>query len=196
MKQIGITGGIGTGKSIVSRIFGLLHVPVYDADSRAKALYAQSPKLKSRILAAFGEESYCPDGTFNRSWMAAKVFSDPPSLQKLNALVHPAVKEDYHFWLGTLPAGTHYVLREAALMFESGSDKGLDAVVMVTAPIELRLQRVLRRDPFRSEAQILAIMDNQWPEEEKRKKATHCIVNDDLTPVLPQVLALHSTFLT
>lgn len=196
MNQVGITGGIGTGKSLVSRIFHILGVPVYDADSRAKVLYHTSQELKNLLLSTFGDQSYLPDGSFNRAWIAAQVFDNPEALNTLNTLVHPAVKEDYTRWLQILPAGTPYVVREAALLYESGSDKGMDAVVVVTAPLELRLHRVLLRDTFRSESQIHTIMQRQWPEEEKCIRATHVIVNDDIRPVLPQVLALHKQFLS
>ena len=194
MLQIGITGGIGSGKSIICRIFATLGAPIYDADARAKAIMNENEKLKTEIIQYFGEETYT-NGKLNRSYLAGKVFSDADAVKKLNSLVHPKVAEDYLFWAQKwFTLGVPYVVREAALMIESNSHKQLDRLITVFAPESLRIQRVQKRDTQRSQAEIKAIIDKQISEEEKIKLANYVIYNDDKTPVLPQILALHENF--
>lgn len=191
--QIGITGGIGSGKSLVCKIFRLLKVPVYDADSHAKALMTTDGILVSQIRKEFGDLAYHADGSLNRAWLASHVFSDEQKLERLNSLVHPRVAVDYEHWLalhGTEP----YVIREAALLYESGSFRRLDKIVVVSAPEKLRQERVLKRDPHRSVEQFREIVEKQLPEEEKLKRADYLIVNDDASMVIPQVLKLHEVF--
>lgn len=191
--QIGITGGIGSGKSTVSHIFSILGIPIYDADSRAKYLMAHNKDLKQAIQKAFGEEAYLKNGELNRSFLAAQVFSDSEKVKIINGLVHPEVAKDYLQWLSEQKSP--YVLREAALMIESGSHKLLDKLIAVFAPENLRIERVKKRDPQRSEAEIKAIIAKQLPEEEKLKLADFIIYNDEQHPLIPQVLALHNHFL-
>ncbi|EMR02231.1 dephospho-CoA kinase [Cesiribacter andamanensis] len=192
--QIGITGGIGAGKSTVCRIFAALGIPVYDADSRARSLQTTNSELIAGIQAAFGPEAYLPDGSLNRSWLAAQVFDSPDRLALLNDLVHPRVAEDYAHWVQQ-QAGAPYVLKEAALLFEAGSYRGLDATITVSAPEGLRLRRTLLRDAQRSRQQVQEIMERQLPEGERLQRADFKIVNDEKTLVLPQVLRLHRQFL-
>jgi dephospho-CoA kinase len=190
--QIGITGGIGTGKSLVCRIFALLGAPVYDADSRAKWLLSNDDSLKASVAKAFGAESYLPDGTLNRAYLAARVFNQGNQVEKLNSLVHPRMGEDYRRWLSQYNAKP-YVLKEAALLFESGSYKTLDKIIVVTTPLDLRLQRIKQRDPQRSEKEILAIIAKQLDEQEKIMRADWLIHNDEKHPVINQVLDLHTS---
>ncbi len=190
--QIGITGGIGCGKSIVSRIFSILGVPVYDADSRAKWLMASDTALKDRIISTFGPETYLADGRQNRFYFASEIFTDASKVQQLNQLVHPRVREDYQQW--TSRQQTPYILREAALLFEAGVHADTHAVIVVTAPLSLRLQRIRQRDPHRTEADIQAIMDKQMPEEEKIRRADYLIQNDESQLVVPKVLELDRLF--
>lgn len=147
--QIGITGGIGSGKSLVTRIFGHLGIPVYDADSHAKELMTTDGILVSQIRKEFGDLSYNPDGTLNRVYLGNTVFSDSKRLEILNRLVHPRVTLDYERWL-KLHLKSKYVIKEAALLFEAGTAASLDKVVVVSAPEELRIKRVLKRDPHRT----------------------------------------------
>jgi dephospho-CoA kinase len=191
--QIGITGGIGSGKSLICRIFALLGVSVYDADSHAKALMTTDGILISQIKKEFGDLAYRPDGRLNRDWLAAHVFANEAKLEKLNSLVHPRVAVDYEKWLGT-NRDKPYVLKEAALLFESGSHQFLDRIVVVSAPESARRERVLRRDPHRTVEQFKEIVEKQLPEEEKMKRADYIIVNDDTKLVIPQVLSLHEQF--
>lgn len=195
MLRIGITGGIGSGKSIASRLFHALGAPIYDADSRARWLMENDAELRRQLTAAFGTDTYDTAGRLNRPVLAGTVFRDPALLARLNALVHPHVGTDFEQWATVQQrAGHAYVLKEAALLFEAGSYKQLDRIITVFAPIAVRQARVLRRDPHRSPADILAIMGKQLSEEEKMQRADYVLINDDVQPLLPQVLALHEAF--
>lgn len=192
--QIGITGGIGSGKSLVSRIFKLLGVPVYDADSRAKSIMTTDGILVSQIKKEFGVLSYRADGGVNREYLAERVFNDPEKLKQLNAWVHPRVGEDFIRWV--TEQSSAYVLKEAALLFEARSNTALDKIIVVSAPEALRISRVLQRDKHRTEQQVRDIIRNQLSEEEKLKRADYILVNDDSKLLIPQVLELHQQFLS
>lgn len=188
--KVGITGGIGAGKSLVCRIFMVLGVPVYDADARAKQLMVQDPELVRQIKGHFGQEAYQEEGSLNRGYLASEVFADAEKLALLNSLVHPRVGLDFDKWLAS-QSDAPYVLKEAALIFETGSFKSLDAVITVSAPEELRLRRTIIRDEHRSRHQVEEIIAQQLPEAERLQRADFKIVNDDKTLVIPQVLRLH-----
>ena len=195
MLRIGITGGIGSGKSIASRLFHALGVPVYDADTRARWVMEHDETLRGELQAAFGADTYDAAGRLNRPALAGTVFSDPARLAQLNRLVHPHVGTDFERWAAAQQqAGHAYVLKEAALLFEAGSYKQLDRIITVFAPLAVRTARVLRRDPQRSVADVAAIMAKQLSEEEKIQRADYVLMNDDAQPLLPQVLALHAEF--
>jgi dephospho-CoA kinase len=191
--QIGITGGIGSGKSLVCRIFHVLGVPVYDADSRAKKLMTTDGILINQIKKEFGTLSYYEDGTLNRELLGKNVFNNPEMLAKLNSLVHPRVALDYNQWTQE-QSGVKYCLKEAALLFEAGSYQSLDKIIVVAAPDELRIKRVLQRDRHRNRADVEKIINNQMPQEEKIKKADFVINNNETELVVPQVLKLHEWF--
>jgi len=191
--QVGITGGIGSGKSLVCKIFGILGAPAYDADSRAKILMTTDGILVEQIKKEFGSLSYTGSGRLNREFLSAEVFTKGEKLKKLNALVHPRVAIDYEQWVhGQL--GCNYVLKEAALLFESGSYQMLDTVILVSAPKEVRIRRVLARDIHRSIEDVEKIIQNQLSEEEKRAKADFIIRNDESELIVPQILNLHERF--
>lgn len=192
--QIGVTGGIGSGKSLVTKIFSLLGVPVYDADSHAKEVMTTDGILVSAIKKEFGDLSYDSKGGLNREYLAHHVFNDKDKLAKLNALVHPRVALDYNNWVNK-QGPVHYVVKEAALLFEAGSDRLLDKIIVVHAPLDLRIKRVQKRDPHRSVEQISAIVEKQLPEEEKLNRADYIIVNDETQLVTKQVIDLHQKFL-
>ena len=195
MLRIGITGGIGSGKSIASRLFHALGVPVYDADSRARWVMENDAELREQLSAAFGPAIYDQAGQLNRQALASTVFQNPALLAQLNALVHPHVGTDFERWAATQEqAGQNYVLKEAALLFEAGSYKQLDRIITVFSPLVVRQARVLRRDPHRTATDVQAIMAKQLNEEEKMQRADYVLINDDIQPVLPQVMALHATF--
>jgi dephospho-CoA kinase len=191
--QIGITGGIGSGKSIVCRIFMALGVPVYDADSRAKSLMTTDGIVISQIKKEFGVLSYHSDGSLNREHLA-EAFSDSEKLNVLNTIVHPRVAQDYARWVHEQTSA--YVLKEAALLFEAKSNLSLDKIIVVCAPEKLRIKRVVQRDPHRNEQQVLYIMSNQLTDEEKVKLADYVILNDESRLVTPQVLELHKKFIS
>lgn len=195
MLRIGITGGIGSGKSIVARVFAALGAPVYDSDSRAKWLMAHDARLREQLQAAFGAEAYDAAGQLNRPYLARVAFNDAAQLARLNALVHPRVGEDFAAWAAAqVAAGCPYVLKEAALLYESGAYRGLDGIITVFAPAAARTARVLRRDAQRSAAEVAAIMAKQLGDEEKLARADYVVYNDDSQLVLPQVLALDAAF--
>lgn len=192
--QIGITGGIGSGKSLVCKIFQSLGVPVYDADSRAKALMTTDGILIEQIKKEFGNLSYNPDGTLNRKHIGEAAFGNPDKLKALDAMVHPRVAANYTQWVGD--QSHPYVIKEAALLFEAGSYKSLDKIIVVSAPEHLRVKRVVARDPNRSEQMVRDIIRNQMADEEKLSRADFIVTNDESQLVIPQVLRLHQKFLT
>jgi len=191
--HVGITGGIGSGKSLVCKIFECLGVPVYDADRHAKALMTTDGILIANIQKEFGHLSYNTDGSVNRNYLGEAVFNDPEKLKRLNNLVHPRVKEDYSKWI---KQNDHhpYTLKEAALLFEAGSNKELNKIIVVHAPEELRIRRVLSRDAHRTKELVKEIIKNQMKEDEKLKQADFILYNDENQLLIPQVLKLHQMF--
>ena len=191
--QVGITGGIGSGKSLVCHVFRCLGAPVYDADSGAKKIMTSDGLLVEQIKNEFGSSAYLKDGSLDRSYISKATFGNPERLEKLNSLVHPRVAADYATWLETHREDT-YVVREAALLYEAGAYRSVDKMIVVSSPAEVRIRRVLARDAHRTREDVQAIMKNQLPEEEKLKRADYIIYNDDQHMVIPQVLALHARF--
>lgn len=191
MLKIGITGGIGSGKTTVCRVFELLGIPVFYADIEAKLAMVNDLGLIESVKNVFGEESYHPDGALNSAHLASIVFQQQSELDKLNALVHPAVFKAFEEW-ASLQNAT-YVLKEAALLFESGSYQQCDKNILVTSPIDLRLTRVMQRDRV-SEAQVRARMDKQLSDEHKAKMADYFVDNSPANSIILQVLDLHNQF--
>lgn len=189
--KIGITGGIGSGKTLVSGVFQKLGAPTYNADDRAKWLMNNNTKIVIKVIDLFGPEAYI-NGELNRSLIAKQVFKNTSLLAKLNAVVHPIVFDDFDEWYETQTYP--YVLKEAALLFESGSYRDLDAIITVDAPLEIRLKRASIRDQ-KSEDEIKGRIKNQYPNEIKVKAADFVINNDGITPVLPQLLKLHQLWM-
>lgn len=192
MLKIGITGGIGSGKSTVCRIFSQLGIPVYSADDRAKQLMTEDEDLVERVEALFGPDAYLANGILNREHISDRAFHDATLLGKLNALVHPAVFRDFDSWCEQ--QNSPYILKEAALLFESGSFRDLDYVITVSAPRDLRITRCMTRDST-TRAQVLARMDKQWTEKQRNDAADFIIKNDEKVPLIPQVMELHGKFL-
>jgi len=193
MLKIGITGNIGSGKTTVSKVFELLGVPVFYADDVAKNIMVSDALLIRQIKEAFGTESYFEDGRLNRKYVAGIVFNDEIQLAKLNSLTHPAVFRAFDNWV----AGIHdvpYVLKEAALLFESSSYKMCDKTVMVTAPLDLRIKRVMQRDDI-SKTEVENRNARQFDETKKIELADYVIKNDESELVIPQVLKLHDEFI-
>jgi dephospho-CoA kinase len=193
MLKVGITGGIGSGKTTVSKVFEILGVKVFYADDQAKRIMVEDPILIDAIKREFGSQSYFADGSLDRKYIANIVFNDAARLAKLNAIVHPATFRAFDDWVaqaGDVP----YILKEAALLFEAASYKLCDKAIMVYAPLDERIRRVTQRDHI-SREEVLSRNAKQMPDEEKIKLADYTIINDDTQLVIPQVLALHQQFL-
>lgn len=189
MKVVGITGGMGSGKTTVCDALAALGYAVYDADARAKGLMNDNGPLKTAVAAAFGPGAYLPDGSLNRPFLAQTVFNDENALQTLNALVHPAVKNDFSAWHAAQNPERKFVFKEAAILFEAGTNAGCHAVVYVSAPESVRVLRAMQRDGV-SEEQVRKRLEKQWPDEKKIPLADFVIVNDGQNPVLPQIYVL------
>lgn len=193
MLKIGITGGIGSGKSTVCRIFASLGIPVFNADESAKRVMVEDRQLIAELIEAFGTETYFADGSLNRAHLSGIVFKDDQKLATLNSIVHPATFRAYDTW-ATAHSNAPYVVKEAALMFETIAHTRNDRNYLVTAPEALRIQRVMQRDGS-TEAQIRERMAHQLSEEEKIKRADGIIYNDEQQLLIPQIVALHQQFL-
>jgi dephospho-CoA kinase len=189
MHKIGITGGIGAGKSTVARIFGVLGIPVYQADHRAKFLMASDPDIRELIIRLLGKAAYLDDHRLNTAWIASQVFSDPWQLSRLNGIVHPAVEKDYLDWHHQ-HVGLPYTLKEAALIFDAGSYLSLDATIVVLADEAVRIDRVMHRDHLSLQA-VRQRIEQQWPESRRKLLADYTIDNNGHQALIPQVLAIH-----
>lgn len=192
MKIVGLTGGIGSGKTTVAKMFEKLGVPVYYADKEAKRLMKESKSLKQGIIALLGEKAYRNDD-INRSYIAQIVFQDKKQLKELNALVHPIVESDFIKWLGALDSS--YVIQENALIFENDKRSKYDVVITVTAPLTLRLERVMKRDGV-SEKQVFDRIENQLDDEIKTRHADFVVNNIDLKKCKDQVQEIHKQLLS
>jgi dephospho-CoA kinase len=188
-KIIGITGGIGSGKSLVCKIFSTMNIPIYDADSRAKYLINKDISLKNSIKNLLGENAYTHTGEYNRVWVGAQVFNNPVLLKQLNSIVHPFVYKDAHDWVNKYPKSP-ILLYESALMRAAGDSNICHEVIVVNAPLNLRIRRIQARDK-RTEQDIKAIIEQQISDEERLKIADYVIYNDDKKPVLEQVLQIY-----
>jgi dephospho-CoA kinase len=189
---IGLTGGIGSGKSVVAKIFETLGIPVYYADTEARRLMNEDPVLKAGIISLFGEKVY-GSGQLDRKYLSSVVFNDPAKLEQLNRLVHPATIRDAEEWRRRQQAP--YVIKEAALLFESGANRSLDAVIGVSAPEELRVSRVMARDGI-SKEEVMKRIQRQMDERKKIALCDWVIFNDEKEFLVPQVLAIHTELLT
>jgi dephospho-CoA kinase len=202
MLRVGLTGGIGSGKSTVAGIFGVLGIPVSYADESARSIMNENEELKQQIIFHFGPEAYSPGGAgesppgghLNRSWLAAQVFSDPGKLELLNSLVHPATIRAGEQWMKEQSGKTPYAIKEAALIFESRSAQNLDYVIGVYAPADLRIERTMKRNNI-SHEEVIKRMNSQINEDLKMKLCDFVIRNDERQAVLPQVLELHEKLL-
>lgn len=189
---IGITGGIGSGKTTVAGCFAALGYAVYSADERARRLMNESAEVVARIRDLFGAEAYLPDGSYNRPFVASVVFRQPAMLQQLNVIVHPAMFGDFAQWRTALAAAGYakpFALKEAAILYESGTDADCHTVLTVYAPKNLRLARAAARDNAPA-ADIIRRMDAQWSDLRKRQRADFTIFNDGTHALAPQVAAV------
>ena len=189
-KIIGLTGGIGSGKTTVANLFASLGIPVFNADDAAKQLMQNSPIIKNQLIQQFGDKVY-EQGQLNKSYLASIVFGDPEKLAILNSIVHPVTIQAALDW--AQQQSSAYVIKEAALIFESNASEGLDYVIGVTAPIALRIERVMKRDQC-TQAEVEKRMQYQISDAVKMKLCDKVIVNDDIQLITPQVIAIHEAF--
>lgn len=193
MIRIGITGNIGSGKSTVTKVFAAFGIPVYYADLHASQLMNSNAVIKNELIQLFGKEIYFESGLLNKQMLGELIFTNDVSRRNVNAIVHPIVAQHFEEWFSYQDAP--YVLKEAALLFESSSNLLLDRVICVTAPFEMRIERVMLRDN-RSRDQIIAIESKQMSEAEKIKKSDYIIFNNNSQPVIPQVLNIHQKIIS
>lgn len=188
---VGLTGGIGSGKTTIANFFKELGVPIYIADTEAKALMNRSKVIKRKLIALFGDNAY-QNGKLNRDFLSKQIFNNKDLLQKMNAIVHPKVASHFKRWVKKQEAP--YVISEAAILFENGSYKKYDYIITVTAPEEVRLKRVMSRDNS-SKEKVKSVMNNQWKDEEKIKLSDYVIQNINLEEAKAQVLQIHQNLL-
>ena len=192
MLLIGLTGGFGSGKTTVARIFEVLGIPVYYADAAAKRIMNEDANIKVSVINTFGRNAY-KDGELNRQYLANTVFSNADKLNLLNSIVHPATIKDAEEWIKKQTSP--YIIKEAALLFESGSHQKLDYVIGIKSPLDLRITRAMKRDSI-SRDEVLARINKQMSEETKLSLSDFVIINDEVQLVLPQVLQLHEKFIS
>ena len=188
---VGLTGGIGSGKTTIANFFKELGVPIYIADTEAKALMNRSKVIKRKLIALFGDNAY-QNEKLNRDFLSKQIFNNKDLLQKMNAIVHPKVASHFKRWVKKQEAP--YVISEAAILFENGSYKKYDYIITVTAPEEVRLKRVMSRDNS-SKEKVKSVMNNQWKDEEKIKLSDYVIQNINLEEAKAQVLQIHENLL-
>jgi dephospho-CoA kinase len=190
---IGITGGIGSGKSTVCQIFKILGIPVFEADLVAKTLINSNTEIKKGLVALFGREIYGSDNRINRKMLADLIFNDDNLLEQVNRLVHPVVRNEFINWLKT--QDSEYIIHEAAILFESGFYKMMNYTILVSAPEEMRIDRVTKRENITPEM-VRGRMAKQWSDEEKRKLTTLELVNDNKKLIIPQILEIDKNLKT
>lgn len=190
-KIVGLTGGIGSGKTTVAQVFESLGVPVYNADEEAKALMQSSDVIKQKLIHLLGENCY-KDGQLNRSFIASKVFSDSELLEKINAIVHPQVAIHFELWFSK--QHTPYIIKEVAILFETNSQHLFDFIITVTAPVETRIRRVMERDQ-KTKEEVLAIIENQLPDSEKINQSNFVIKNNISSEIKNKSFSIHNKIL-
>ena len=186
VKRIGLTGGIGSGKTMIAQILEAMSYPVYYSDVRSKDLCNHHPEIKSQLIALFGDKAY-EENELNREFLAEQIFSQPELRVQVNAIIHPIVREDFNFW--SSQQSSTLIFNEAAILFETGAYKQFDAVVLVCAPLHKRIERIMLRDLTDKES-VLQRINSQWTDEQKRLLTPYCIENDGVQPVLVQIEAM------
>jgi dephospho-CoA kinase len=190
MIKVGLTGGIGSGKSLVARIFNKFGVPVYDSDSATKQLYFSNQELKSELIKSFGSQTYFENGQLNRKYLGELIFSDKSKLELINKIVHPFVKLDFEEWL-LKNYQTKYIIKEAAILIESGAYKQVDKIIVVNSPFDLRIKRVIERDKTTKE-EVVKRMSNQLPNKKLLSFADFIVENNEENLLLPQLINIHN----
>ena len=192
MLSVGISGGMGSGKTLVCAIFKVLGISVYNSDLEAKRIMETNEQVKKEIINLLGKESYLNNMTLNRKYIAEKIFNHTELLSGINQIVHPAVREDAEIWSKKIHGDNSYFLRESAILFETGIYKQLNYNILVIAPRELRLHRIKNRDRL-SEEEIASRMNQQWSDEQKLPLTDFVIINDGKTFLIPQILKIHKS---
>ncbi len=193
MLKVGITGGIGSGKSTICHFFSLLGIPVFNADQQAKRIMNESSLVRSKMMVHFGKDIYLKNQTIDREKLAGIIFNSPPLLQMVNAIVHPEVRNYFFDWCKRQQSP--YIIHEAAILFESGFYEMMDYTILITAPEQQRIERVMKRDQSSSQ-QIRERISKQWPDQEKMKLADFIMKNDNRELVLPALIKLDQKFRT
>ncbi len=191
MKIIGLTGGIGSGKTTIAKIFATLGVSVYNSDERAKLLYFQLP-IKNKIIKLLGPTAYLKDGSLNSVFISNKVFGSNDIREKVDQIIHPAVKDDFECWIEN--QNSPYIIKESALLFEKEIYKSLHKNILITSPIQLRIERVKKRSSL-TEEEIIKRMNAQMKDDDKVKLADYVLMNDETTLILPKVLKIHDAIM-
>jgi dephospho-CoA kinase len=191
MMKVGLTGGLGSGKTTVAKIFEILRIPVFYADDEAKNITNTSAAVKAQLISAFGRELY-KAGELDRALLASLIFNDAEAIKTVNGIIHPAVADAFAIWVQQQKSP--YVLQEAAILFETGGYKRFDKMILVSAPVELRLTRVIKRSGWTNE-EARQRLANQWDESQKIALADFVILNDGSKPLLPQILAIHENLI-
>lgn len=192
MLKVGVTGGIGSGKSLVCKVFSLLGVPVYNADRRALHLAESHPAIVEGYTKLLGDKAYFKDGRLNRPFVASKIFSNPVLLKGINQLVHPFIQKDFIDWSRNFDVP--FVIEEAAILLESGANQHLDRVILVSAPEELRVQRVMYRDGVQAD-KVMQRMARQWTDAQRKPHCEYCILNDNQQLLLPQIFSIYNAII-
>ncbi len=187
MIKVGLTGGMGSGKTMISSIFEILGIPVFQADLAARRLLEEDEEIRTSLISWYGEGVY-QDGKPDRSMIASIIFRQPAQLAKVNGIIHPKVYEEYQAWLNKL-APVPFSIHEAAILFESGFNRYLDKTILVTAPEKIRIERIRLRDGL-DETQIRQRMENQWSDDKKAPLADYLLNNEGCTAVIPQVIKI------
>ena len=193
MLQIGVTGGIGSGKSLVCNIFQSLGIPVYEADQKAKELTITNKEVRNKIIESFGEISY-QNNVLNKDFLAKQVFNNIGKLKILNSIIHPAVAKDFDTWKSQFNDKS-YILKEAAILFESGSYQSCDKIILVDAPEAIRIKRVIQRDKT-SKQEVKQRMKNQWSSEKKAGLSNFIIDNSESEALIPHVMQIHEKLMS
>ncbi len=193
MLKVGITGGIGSGKTTIAKVFSTLGIAVYNADERARSITSSDPGVREKIIATFGAELFNSDNELDRSKLAEVVFNDEEALAELNDIVHPLVRIDFGNWISE--QATPYVIKEAAILIENGAHKELDEIILVKADMEERIERVMKRDSVDREL-VVQRMNNQMSDEDKQEFASYTIDNNNNQLVIRQVLEIHEDLIS
>ncbi len=187
MLKVGLTGGIGSGKTTIAHIFEVLGIPVYYADIEAKNLMNENAEIKQQIIYHFGVQSYV-DGFLNKPYISSIIFNNPQKLAIINSITHPITIANAELWMEQQKSP--YAIKEAALIFEANAEKKLDSIIGVKSSVELRIKRVMQRDNI-TEKEVLAKMEKQMNEDEKMSRCNYIIENDEIQMLIPQVLEIH-----